>query len=522
MKPFRDWSIRHKLTGLFVAMAFITAITVSVPMVVFDLVGLRRAMARDLAVLADVLARNSTAALTFRDAGAARDVLQALRAEPSVTAACIYTDDGKPFAKYVRQGNVSDFVPPLAQNPLTRFEPGRLIQFRDIVLGGENIGTIYIESDLHRRNERLREYTVAALATLFLTLFLTVLISSRLQQPISRPLLELVGITKAISDAGDYSIRANLPNRDEFGLLVVAFNGMLNQIQKRDQELCLHREHLEEQVESRTTELLATNTQLRHAKQKYRAIFEDAVIGIFQITPEGRPLSINHALAQMHGYDSPEQFQAEIANIPAQLFVNPSRMDELRRELEENGVVHGAEVHVYRKDRTKKWALANMRALRDAEGNITLFEGTVEDITGRKVAEERVQLLAYHDALTGLPNRTLLQDRLTTALASARRGKHKVALLFLDLDKFKLINDSLGHAVGDLLLQEVATRLKRGARELDTVARLGGDEFLVLLTSVTGVAETAVAADRIAKSLTPEFLIRGHSINVSCSLGITM
>ena len=100
------------------------------------------------------------------------------------------------------------------------------------------------------------------------------------------------------------------------------------------------------------------------------------------------------------------------------------------------------------------------------------------DITDRKVAEERVQYLAYYDDLTGLPNRILLQDRLAKALADARRQKHKVALLFLDLDRFKDINDSLGHSVGDLLLQEVAERLKAWAREQDTVARLSGDEFL--------------------------------------------
>ena len=125
--------------------------------------------------------------------------------------------------------------------------------------------------------------------------------------------------------------------------------------------------------------------------------------------------------------------------------------------------------------------LVNVRAVRDASGNMLFYEGTVEDVTARKVAEERVQFLAYYDALTGLPNRTLLQDRLATALAGARRRKDKVALLFLDLDRFKLINDSLGHSFGDLLLQEVAQRLKKWAREQDTVARLGGDEFLIVL-----------------------------------------
>ena len=108
------------------------------------------------------------------------------------------------------------------------------------------------------------------------------------------------------------------------------------------------------------------------------------------------------------------------------------------------------------------------------------------------------------------------------ALAGARRQKYRVALLFLDLDRFKAINDSLGHSVGDLLLQEVAERLKGWARELDTVARLGGDEFLIVLTGIKDVADAAVAADRIMDTMTADFLIQGHSLNVSCSLGISI
>lgn len=267
---------------------------------------------------------------------------------------------------------------------------------------------------------------------------------------------------------------------------------------------------------------LTEQQALRHAEEKYRTIFENALVGIFQITPDGRPLSINRALAQLHGYASPEQLLAEVSNIAWQLFVDPNRMEELTRELDTNGEVHGAEVEVYRRDGTRKWLMVSLRAVRDASGNLSFHEGTVEDISDRKVAEERIQYLAYYDALTALPNRTLLQDRLSTALARARRQKDKVALLFLDLDRFKFVNDSLGHSVGDLLLQAVADRLQRWARAQDTVARQGGDEFLIVMTDVKDVPAAAIAAERLMDAMTSEFVIQGHSLNVSCSVGVSI
>ena len=175
-----------------------------------------------------------------------------------------------------------------------------------------------------------------------------------------------------------------------------------------------------------------------------------------------------------------------------------------------------------RPDGGRVWLRTSKLPLSDREGNVTGVIGTYEDITARKLAEERVQYLAYYDALTGLPNRTLLQDRLAKALAGAHRRKDKVAILFLDLDRFKDINDSLGHSVADLLLQEVAERLKTWAREQDTVARVGGDEFLIVLTGVKDVADAAVATERIVKVMTAEFVVQGHSLSIGCSVGISI
>ncbi len=144
------------------------------------------------------------------------------------------------------------------------------------------------------------------------------------------------------------------------------------------------------------------------------------------------------------------------------------------------------------------------------------------EITGRKLAEERIQFLAYFDALTGLPNRILFKDRLENSLAAARRRDERVAVLSLDIDRFKNINDSLGHNLGDLLLKDVAERLKGCTREQDLVARVGGDEFIIVLTSVQSTDDVAFAAARILKAMTERFVVKGHSLSTSCSLGISM
>ncbi len=144
------------------------------------------------------------------------------------------------------------------------------------------------------------------------------------------------------------------------------------------------------------------------------------------------------------------------------------------------------------------------------------------EIQHREQAEEEVKFLAYYDALTGLPNRSLLHDRMTVALATAKRSGNRLALIFLDLDNFKNINDSLGHPVGDLLLKDVAMRLKGTVREQDTVARLGGDEFVIMLTAIGSRTDAALAATRIVSRVGQEFSTEGYDLSVTCSLGISV
>ena len=261
---------------------------------------------------------------------------------------------------------------------------------------------------------------------------------------------------------------------------------------------------------------------LREAEEKYRILFEDAVVGIFQASPDGRLLHINREFAKMHGYDSPAELLADTSGGAHERLISTEKLKEWTEALEMHGTIRGSEIQVRCKDGSRKWFMASIRAARDADGQVILHEGTVEDITERKLAQERVDFLAYYDGLTGLPNRTLMRDRLIQALAIARRKHECIALLFLDLDRFKIINDSLGHSFGDLILQQVAGRLKHEIREEDTVARVGGDEFLIVLTNVVCADEVETIATRIVNSLSGEFTVQGRPLRISCSLGISI
>ncbi|MBL8484507.1 MAG: EAL domain-containing protein, partial [Rhodocyclaceae bacterium] len=167
-----------------------------------------------------------------------------------------------------------------------------------------------------------------------------------------------------------------------------------------------------------------------------------------------------------------------------------------------------------------KWL--SIRVVRAPDGRITNFVAAFNDISARKAAEEKIQHMAHHDALTGLPNRVLLRDRFDNTYRRARRDGHSVALYFLDLDHFKRVNDTLGHAVGDELLIAVTQRLQTCLRDADTISRLGGDEFIVLTECKGTPPEVGAVAERIMRALDEPMDIRGHPLSVSGSLGIAM
>jgi diguanylate cyclase (GGDEF)-like protein/PAS domain S-box-containing protein len=261
---------------------------------------------------------------------------------------------------------------------------------------------------------------------------------------------------------------------------------------------------------------------LREAERRYHSLFENALEGIFRTTPDGHYLDANPALARIYGFESPQVLMDGLRDIGAQLYVDPGRREEFMNVIRVRGSIAGFESQIYRRDGSTIWISENARAVFDVHGVVSYYEGTVEDITERKDYQARIEQQANFDELTGLANRSLLKDRLHQDILAATRLNTQLAVLFIDLDHFKYINDSLGHQVGDELLKEMAQRLRSCVREWDTVARLGGDEFVLVYHGQSGPDEVRLVGERVIHVLSQPWRIEQGEFHIGSSVGAAM
>ncbi|MGX2040203.1 EAL domain-containing protein [Methylocaldum sp. MU1018] len=265
-----------------------------------------------------------------------------------------------------------------------------------------------------------------------------------------------------------------------------------------------------------------TEEELRISEEKMSSILGSIDNIVWSLSPTtGETLYVNAAAEKVWGRPAADFMGNKDIWLQSVHPDDRARMQNTLSELLEKGVLT-TEYRIRRPDGEIRWLEDRVKVIYDEAGNPLRLDGVASDITERKQYEASIEYLATHDALTRLPNRTLLSDRLSQALAHARRTERLLALLFLDLDRFKDVNDSFGHALGDALLQAVAERLQSSVREGDTVARQGGDEFLILLSDLDRVEDIERVAIKILRALARPFVIEGRELFMSGSIGASV
>lgn len=251
-------------------------------------------------------------------------------------------------------------------------------------------------------------------------------------------------------------------------------------------------------------------------EDRYRKLFDSAADCLMILDLDGTIIDINRTGLEQRGYTRDEIVGMHITRLDPPEFAAkvPKRLDDI-----EKGSAIFESAHL-RKDGTVMPVEINAKVI-ELDGKKVFFS-VIRDVSGRRTAEQRIAQLAHFDVLTELPNRTLFFDRLDQAVARAKRYRQKFAILYLDLDGFKLINDEFGHHIGDGLLRMAAERLTENARDMDTVARVGGDEFIFILNNIDHVDNVARVAAKISESLSQQFVVQGKTCQIGCSIGISI
>jgi diguanylate cyclase (GGDEF)-like protein/PAS domain S-box-containing protein len=259
---------------------------------------------------------------------------------------------------------------------------------------------------------------------------------------------------------------------------------------------------------------------LQESEQLFRSSFDHATVGMALVSPEGKWLQVNESLCELLCAK-----EEELINTDYRSVVHPKDLPDLQAELDD--VASGKTTACQKEARfissqgEQSWVVLSASTARNSHNHIRHLIFQAQDITSRKQAEEQLIHDASHDSLTGLLNRTAFREKIEAALRSVKENADKItAVLFLDLDGFKLVNDSLGHSVGDNLLINTAKKLLECVRGKDTVARLGGDEFTVLLENLTDIEQAIQVAERINAKLSESFYLSGQEIFVGASIGV--
>lgn len=339
------------------------------------------------------------------------------------------------------------------------------------------------------RAMRIRAYSTAAALSVFV-LVAVWLIIRRLLAPLSRA-------STSVSDMSSSELQL-LPVKyhDEIGLLLSSFNLLVSERKQAEEAM-------------------------RNSEERFRNILDNAPIGMAVVSIEGRFILVNNSLCELVGYK-----KEELETLTFQEITHSDDLEanlaKVRQLLEGSFTSYHMEKRYVRKDEQIVWTQLTSSVVRNAAGAPLYIIAQIEDITDRKRSREQIYQLAFYDALTALPNRRLLLDRFNLALIQAKRFKRSLAIMYLDIDNFKLVNDNQGHDIGDELLKVVAGRLQECVRSMDTVCRQGGDEFIILLPEIAQPQDAAAVANKIIKAVNEPVCVQEYDLHITTSIGIAI
>ncbi|MGY6277323.1 EAL domain-containing protein [Methylomonas sp. MgM2] len=489
---FSPVSIKSKLLAIVLASSFFAMLVSFLILVVINVSEVKRKAHDDLLAAANLIANRSVAAVMFDDPLLAKENLNSLTNLPNLQNACVYDRQGDLFASL-------DITQTACPNDSTglRTEVDQLTLFvhQPMIADKDKIGSVFIISDLSSALTRQLKLVGLVLIVLFIALCAAFLLTIPMLNKVAKPITSLVKTTKKISQNYDYSLRAKKYSRDEIGILVDAFNDML------------------ETVESK-------NKSLVDLKNNYQALYDNNPTMVFDLNLQGQILSVNQFGAKQIGLNVDDLYGLSILN-----FTHPDDIASSQLFFEQC-VTYPRQVHKQEKrficnNGNIIWVRETARLVNTKHQN-KHFLLVCEDITETKRLADKIAYQASHDELTGLTNRRQFDIYVQDLVAQAHADKSSHIMCYLDLDQFKVVNDTCGHLAGDELLRQLGELLRQHVRKTDILARLGGDEFGILMAHCSR-EQALITGDKLRNAIADfQFAWESRSFSISVSIGITL